>query len=74
MNALLESRLLLRILIERSHHLRAGMELADIEEHGPRVDRAAPILGPVLDQSFQEQRVRVARVLGSSDLLDLAED
>src|SRR6185295_16185690 len=57
----LKTRLLPRVLIQRTHHLRRGMELAHIQEDGPRVDGALPVLAAVLDQPLQEECVRVAR-------------
>src|SRR5581483_1580290 len=51
----LRSRLRLRVLVQRSHHPRLRIELADVEEHAPRRDGAREVLTLVLDEALQEE-------------------
>src|SRR5437867_12493040 len=52
---------LLRVLVQRAHHRGLLVELAHLEEDAPRVHRAFPILGAVLDEALQEERVGILR-------------
>src|SRR5512142_2369495 len=55
------ARFLPRLVVERSHHRRARVVLAHIEEHRPRRRCALPVLRLVLEQALQEQRIGILR-------------